>query len=221
MLQEDIERPSKALTAEEKFDSSSHLKGSPEEGFCAPKLNQSMIGLAWSLFVPRVFPQHTQDDSYLDPPEWISWSHTTLDVYATAILAANLPHDELGSLTFSCALRQSRSRRGLRLEFVTVPERGEICPRTAMIELLSSLPRLLRAKDVIGEVCYMPGEGCRMEIPYPGKMIAELCPSLRDRPCDLWPELTLKLDLTEELLDRARQVVELVWESGQFCGQPN
>jgi hypothetical protein len=219
MLQEEIERADNTVTPEERFASQS--KGSLEEGFCAPKLDESMIGLAWSLFVPRVFPEHAGDISFLNPPEFLSWSFTTLDVYATAILAANLPHDELGGLTFTCALRQGRSRRGLRLEFVTVPERADICPRTAMIELLSSLPRLLRAKDVVGDVCYMPGGGCRMEIPYPGKMVLELCPCLQNRPCDSWPEITLKIQPTEELLDRARRVVEYVWESGSFSGHLN
>jgi hypothetical protein len=220
MLQQGIETPPKSLTAEDGLNSASQVEGAAEAGQCAPRVEDSMIGLAWSLFTPQTFPEHAGDPAFVDPPEFVACSLTTLDVYATAILAANLPHDELGGLTLICALRQNRSRRGLRFEFVTVPERGQICPRTAMIELLSSLPRLLRAKNVVGEVCYLPGEGCRMEIPYPGKMMAELCPSLRDRACDLWPEMILKIDPTKELLDRARQMVEFVWETG-LCGHPN
>jgi hypothetical protein len=96
----------------------------------------------------------------------------------------------------------------LLLEFVTIPERGLIFPRTALFELLTTFPGLLRTKNLKRNASYALGSGCPMVIPYPGKMIAGLTPCLRDRPPDLWPEVFLRIVPTGQLVSRARTAVK-------------
>jgi hypothetical protein len=193
-----------------------------EEGFCSRKLEDSMLGLHWSLFRPRRFPEHADDTRFSNPPEFLSLSFSTLDAYATAILAAPFRRAPLGDLTFTCRLKQGQLDSRLQLQFVTIPERGRILPGTAMIELLRSFPDLLRIKDAeASAVYYLEGEGCPMQFAYPGQMIVEVCPFLRDRPLDLWPEVTLTVLPTEELVVRAKTLVEFVRNSASIDGDPN
>jgi hypothetical protein len=193
-----------------------------EEGFSSPKIEDSMLGLDWSLFVARKFPEHDRDTSFWNPPEFISYALSTLDAYATAMLAAHFPRIPLGVLTFTCRLKQSVLNSRLQLEFVTIPERGNIRPGTAMLELLNSFPELLRAKGLEEDaVYYLEGEGCPMQLAYPGQMLVKACPFLRDRPLDLWPEVTLRITPTQELVIRAQSILEFVWNSASIDGDPN
>ena len=156
------------------------------------------------------------------PPEFLSLSFSTLDAYATAMLAAPFRRAPLGDLTFTCRLKQGQLDSRLQLQFVTIPERGKILPGTAMIELLRSFPDLLRIKDAeASAVYYLEGEGCPMQFAYPGQMVVEVCPFLRDRPLDLWPEVTLTIPPTEELVVRAKTLVEFVRNSASIDGDPN
>ena len=61
-----------------------------EGGFCAPKIEDSMLGLDRSSFVTRNFPEPPQDTSFRSPPEFVSYALSTLDAYSTAILAAHV-----------------------------------------------------------------------------------------------------------------------------------
>jgi hypothetical protein len=193
-----------------------------EEGFSSPKIEDSMLGLDWSLFVARDFPEHAQDISFRNPPEFISYAYSTLDAYATAMLAAHFPRVPLGILTFTCKLKQNQLNSRLELEFITIPERGNIRPGTAMLELLESFPDLLRAKGLEEDaVYYLEGEGCPMLFAYPGRMLVTACPFLRDRPLDLWPEVSLAITPTEELVIRAQTLVEFVRNSDSRDGDPN
>jgi hypothetical protein len=202
------ERRYKALTPDEIDRLLLAYKRLLEEGFCPPRLDDSILGLDWSLFRPRTFPEHGDDARFRNPPEFISLSFATLDAYAAAFLAADVAHDRLGELTFLCRLRQGQIHSQLQLEFVTIPERGFIFPRTALFQLLATFPGLLRAKNLKKKACYAAGAGCPMTIPYPGKMIAGLTPCLRDRPPDLWPEVFLRIVPTGELVLRARTAVQ-------------
>jgi hypothetical protein len=206
-LQEE-ERRYKALTSEEIDRLLLAYQRLVEEGFCPPRLDDSILGLDWSLFRPRTFPEHAEDPRFRNPPEFISVSFATLDAYAAAILAARIAHEVLGELTFLCRLRQSELNSQLQLEFMTVPERGFLSPRIALFELLSTFPRLLQAKNLRRNASYALGAGCPMVIAYPGKMIAEFSPCLRDRPRNLWPEVFLKLLPNEQLILRARTAVK-------------
>jgi hypothetical protein len=76
-----------------------------------------------------------------------------------------------------------------------------------MLELLNSIPRLLKATGIEPrEIAYMLGEGHRMQFDYPGKMVASRSPYLYDRPVELWPSVTLSLAATDEFVTRARRV---------------
>ena len=51
-----------------------------------------------------------------------------------------------------------------------------------MLEMLNSFPRLLQSKAIeAGAVFFLEGEGCAMQFPYPGRMVAEESPFLRDQ----------------------------------------
>jgi hypothetical protein len=192
-----------------------------EEGFCAPKIEDSMLGLERSLFVTRKFPEHTQDTIYQSPPEFVSYALSTLDAYSTAILAAHVERTP-GVLHFSCSLKQRDPDSQLQLEFLTTPERGKIMPGTAMLELLNAFPDLLRAKGIQEDaIFYLQGEGCPMLLPYPGRMLVKVSPFLRDRPLDLWPQATLSIVPTNELVIRAKAIVEFVRDTEPVAGYPN
>jgi hypothetical protein len=214
--------PYKKLTPEEKDRVLGAVKQWLDGGFSSPKIEDSMIGLDWSLFVWRAFPKHAEDTSFRNPPEFISFAFSTLDAYATAMLAAHFPPIPLGTLAFTCRLKQNKLDSRLRLEFVTVPERGNIRPGTAMLELLNSFPEILRAKGLKAEsVSYLEGEGCPMQLAYPGQMVVEVSPYLRDRPLDLWPEVTLSITPTQELVLRAQTLLEFLRDSASLEGDPN
>ena len=211
------------LEAREKvFQRECDLKIWMEEGFCAPKIENSMLGLDWSLFVTRSFPDHLEDTSFLPPPEFVSYAVSTLDAYTTAMLAAHIVRAPLGVLHFSCRLKQREVDSQLQLEFVTTTERGKIVPGTAMLELLNAFPDLLRAKGIQEDaVYYLQGEGCPMLFAYPGRMLVKVSPFLRDRPLDLWPQATLSIAPTDELVIRAKAVVEFVQNTAPMAGNPN
>lgn len=192
-----------------------------EGGFCAPKIEDSMLGLDRSLFVTRNFPGHTQDTSFQSPPEFVSYALSTLDAYSTAILAAHVERTP-GVLHFSCSLKQRDADSQLQLEFVTTPERGKIMPGTAMLELLNAFPDLLRAKGIQEDtIFYLQGEGCPMLLPYPGRMLVKVSPFLRDRPLGLWPQATLSIVPTDELVIRAKAIVEFMRDTEPMAGNPN
>ncbi len=192
-----------------------------EEGLCAPKIEDSMLGLDRSLFVTRKFPEHTQDTNFQSPPEFVSYALSTLDAYTTAILAAHVERPP-GVLHFSCSLKQRDADSQLQLEFLATPARGKILPGTAMVELLSAFPDLLRAKGIQEDaIFYLQGEGCPMLLPYPGRMLVKVSPFLRDRPLDLWPQATLSIVPTDELVLRAKAIVEFVRDTEPMDGLPN
>jgi hypothetical protein len=207
-LLEQDKRPYKKLTSEEKDRLILTYKRLLEEGFCAPRLDDSILGLDWSLFQSRVFPEHADDTRFLNPPEFVSIALATLDAYAAAMLAAQWAHDRPGELTFLCRLGRSELNLQLQLEFQTLPERGSFVPRAALLELLATFAGLLRAKNLRLNAYYGQGAGFPLVIPYPGKMIAELSPCLKDRPRGLWPEISLRILPTQDLLSRARGVVK-------------
>jgi predicted RNA-binding Zn-ribbon protein involved in translation (DUF1610 family) len=211
------------LEAREKgFQRECDLKIWMEEGFCAPKIEDSMLGLDWSLFATRGFPEHSEDTSFRNPPEFVSYALSTLDAYSTAVLASHIERASLGFLHFSCRLKQREVDSQLQLEFVTTPERGKILPGTAMLELLSAFPDLLRAKGIQEDaVYYLQGEGCPMLLAYPGRMLVKVSPFLRDRPLDLWPQATVSITPTDELVIRAKAVVEFVQNIAPMTGAPN
>jgi len=207
---------------EQGFQRECDLKIWMEEGFCAPKIEDSMLGLDWSLFATRSFPEHSEDSSFQDPPELVSYALSTLDAYSTAVLAAHIEPTSLGVLHFHCRLKQREVDSQLQLEFVTTPERGQILPGTAMLELLNAFPDLLRAKGIQEDaVYYLQGEGCPMVLAYPGRMRVKVSPFLRDRPLDLWPQTTLSIAPTDELVMRATAVVEFLQNTEPMTDNPN
>ena len=181
-------------------------------------LDASLLGLDWLLFVRRGFPGGPDELTLSDSAELTACSLAALDAYATAILACHLRLKDPGELTFQCTLAQNKVDSKLKFVFVTNTEFGDIPPRTAMIDLLSSFPQLLKVKRMAANASYLPGAGCPMEIPYPGSTPGGLCALLRDRPDTQWPQVTLKLRPNEDLVRRARGLVDFIWESGAFRG---
>ena len=193
-----------------------------EEGGCQPKMEPSLLGLDWSSFVTRKFPDYAEQIRFWNPPEFISYGFSALDAYATAMLAAHFSYRSLGVLNFTCSLRRHDPESQLHLEFATIPEQGRISPDSVMLELLNSFPRLLQTKRIeAGAVFFLQGEGCGMQFAYPGRMVAKASPFLRDRPDDLWPQVTLSLTPTDELRTRAQDILTFLLNTFSMEGDPN
>lgn len=202
------------LSREQRDRTVRELRNLTEEGCCSPKLQPSLLGLDWSCFVTRKFSEHPDTVSFWNPPEFISYGFSTLDAYATAVLAAHFSFRLLGVLAFSCNLKRRAPESAMYLEFTVTPEQGRINPDAIMVELLRSFPELLYARDIEANAwLFLEGEGCAMEFDYPGHMVADASPFLRDRPVDLWPQVTLCLTPTDELRIRAQKILRFLRSS--------
>lgn len=208
------DRPYEKLSPESKDRVLNELTRRLEEGFCQPKMEPSLLGLDWSSFATREFPEYAGQISFGNPPEFISYAFSALDAYATAMLAAHFSYRSLGVLNFTSSLKRRGPESQMHLEFTAIPERGRINPDSVIIELLRSFPRLLQAKGIeAGAVLFLEGEGCGMEFAYPGRMMAKASPFLRDRPDDRWPQVTLSLTPTDELRIRAQNILAFLLSS--------
>jgi hypothetical protein len=127
------DRPYKELSPESKDRVLSELTRWLEEGFCQPKMEPSLLGLDWSLFATREFPEYADQTSFENPPEFISYAFSALDAYATAILAAHFSYRSLGVLNFTSSLKRRGPESQMHLEFTTIPERGRINPDSVII----------------------------------------------------------------------------------------
>lgn len=216
------ERRWPALSEEQQEATLREFKRWMEEGGCQPKMEPSLLGLDWSLFVTRKFPEYADQISFRNPPEFVSYGFSALDAYATAMLAAHFSFRSLGVLNFTCSLKRSGPESQMYLEFVTIPEQGRINPDPVMLEMLNSFPRLLQTKRIeAGAVFFLEGEGCGMRFAYPGQMVAKASPFLRDRPDDLWPQVTLSLTPTDELRIRAQDILAFLLSPDPVEGNPN
>ncbi|MGA9425133.1 MAG: hypothetical protein WBV33_08645 [Terracidiphilus sp.] len=210
------------LTPEQRESVIREFRRSLEAGGCSPKLNPSLLGLDWELFETREFPEYANEVCFGNPPEFISLAFSALDAYATAMLAAHFSYRSLGVLNFTCSLKRSGPESQMHLEFATIPEQGHINPDSVILEMLKSFPRLLQTKRIeAGTVFFLEGEGCAMQFAYPGRMVAEASPFLRDRPHDLWPQVTLSLTPTDELRIRAQVILAFLLSSTSMDGSPN
>jgi hypothetical protein len=210
------------LSVEQREATLKEFKRWMEEGGCQPKMEPSLLDLDWSSFVTRKFPECAERTRFENPPEFISYAFSALDAYATAMLATHISYCSLGALNFTCSLKQSGPESQMHLEFATIPERGRISPDAVMLELLNSFPRLLQTKGIeAGAVLFLEGEGCVMQSPYPGQMVAKASPFLRGRPDELWPQATLSLTPTDELRIRAQDILAFLLSSTPVEGNPN
>jgi hypothetical protein len=193
-----------------------------DEGNCQKELQPSLLGLDWSSFLTRKFTENPNDSRFWNPPEFIYYGFSTLDAYATAMLAAHFATDSLGELTFKCKLFEPDPGRGLQLRFETVPEHGRIDSDQIMLELLNSLRSVIQSKGIeVGVVLFLEGDGCPMSCEYPGRIKSSVSRFLKDRSLDLWPETTLTLVPTNELRMRARQVMDFLHDSNSASGELN
>jgi len=101
-------------------------------------------------------------------------------------------------------------------------DRRQINAGSVMVELLRSFPELLRTKRVDpGAVYFREAEGCLMDFAYPGQIVATASPFLRDRPVNLWPQVSLNLTPTNELRTRAREILNFLQSSAPTDRDPN
>ena len=193
-----------------------------EKGFFQRKMEPSLLGLDWSLFISRKFQEDPVPVSLWDPPEFISCAYSALDAYATAMLAARASYSSLGDLNFTCSLKRRNYQSDLYLELATTPERGRIDPGTVILDMLRSFPVVLGTKSFdTCSVMFMEGEGCVMEFSYPGRMVLHRSPFLRDRPTYLWPQVTLSLTPTDELRIRAGRILAFLLSPTSIVDKPN
>jgi hypothetical protein len=216
------ERRWPALSEEQQKETLREFKRWMEEGGCQRKMEPSLLGLDWSLFVTRKFPEYAEQMCFENPPEFISYGFSALDAYATAMLATHFSFRSLGVLNFTCNLKRKDTESQMYLEFAMLPERGRVNADSVMLELLNSFPRLLRTRRIdVDTVFFLEGEGCRVWFGYPGRMVAKASPFLRDRPDELWPEVTLSLTPTDELRIRAQDILAFLLSSAPVEGNPN
>lgn len=180
-----------------------------QEGDIGPNLDDSLLGLDWSLFRPRTFPEQEGDTTLITPPEFRVYAFSALDAYVTALLDADTFYHPGGTINCTCSLRQDATG-GLDMELKTDPSQANAGSRRVMIELLNSFPSLLRARKIEAkEVSYLKAGHC-MKFAYPGHMVVSLSPYLRDRPLELWPSVTLSLPVSDELVTRASMITEFL-----------
>jgi len=60
---------------------------------------------------------------------------------------------------------------------------------------------------------WMEGPGCSLTISYPGRLVSQKSPLLRDRPVGEWPCASLTIRVTEALRSRARDVLAFIRSS--------
>jgi hypothetical protein len=93
------------------------------------------------------------------------------------------------------------------------PRRSPIYPRTEEARLPTVPPLTEYRSDERGEF--------KLILKYPGQMVPEKSPYLRDRPAHLWPSISLSLTPTQALLSRARQVVAFLKSPQDTDATPN
>jgi hypothetical protein len=178
-----------------------------QAGDNAPSLDDSLLGLDWSLFHPRKFPGLDEDRTLLTPPEFRNYALSALDAYATALLDGDPSNRPGGTLHCTCSLRQEANGR-LEMELKTDSCRTNTSWRTVMVNLLNSFPKLLTDRGIkAGEIAYLR-EGNYMKFAYPGQMVVSRSCYLCNRPLELWPSVTLVLPVTAELVERAKKITE-------------
>jgi hypothetical protein len=211
----------KRLSEEEKHAVLSEWRSWLEEGFSQPKLEDSLIGLDWSLFRARTFPEHENDILFRTPPEFMMYAFSALDAYVTALLGTDSANPGHGIFDYTCSLKQGAAA-DLHMELNCSPEQRNTGSRRLMLELLNSFPRLLEARGIETEtVAYLIGPGHPMQFAYPGAMVASRSPYLCHRPAELWPAVTLSLAANDELVTRARKITAFLMNAEAEDGVPN
>jgi hypothetical protein len=250
------ERKWPALTPEQEDAMIKNFKIWTEEGKCQRKLRPPLLGLDWDEFVFAKCPGHEGEIAFESPPEFVSIGLATLDAYATAVLAGDLPFETLGVLRFQCDLgRFNPGPDAVSLDLCTVlvfrmdSERGGVDFDSVMPSVIDAFGYLLSSLD-IGvyeglvhprrfQLSPRPGGGrppadprlveyrsdewgeFKLLLHYPGQMVPEKSPYLRDRPAHLWPSVSLTLTPTEALRSRAREVVAFLRGSPNTEEAPN
>jgi hypothetical protein len=205
IIADEQSRRYKRLSEEEKDRVCNAVRSLMQEGLCPPNLDDSLLGLDWSLFHPRTFPEQEHDPNFKTPPEFRFYALSALDAYATALLNTRLGAGANGMFHYTCSLKQDAAAQ-LQMELKTSPAQPWTGSRRVMIELLNSFPKLLKARRIEAEEVAYSHQGHRMWFTYPGKMVASRSPYLYDRPVELWPSVTLSLAASDELVTRARKI---------------
>jgi hypothetical protein len=205
-IAEDQTRRYQPLSDEQRGRVLSAFRSWLQAGLCQPKLDDSLLGLDWSLFHPRTFPGHDNDTSFQTPPEFMSYAFSALDAYVTALLGTDIADRRHEVFEYTCSLKQDAAA-DLQMELKSSPHQRNTGSRSLMLMLLHSFPRLLKARGIVAEeIPYLWGPGHRMQFAYPGQMVACRSPYLCDRPAELWPTITLSFAANYELVTRARKI---------------
>ena len=210
-------RPYQRLSEEAKDRVRRAVVQDTRAGNSSPRLDDSLLGLDWSLFHPRNFPGQEEDLTLRTPLEFTIYASSALDAYVTALLDADPPKRPGGTIDCTCSLRQDKAGS------LTMHLKTDSCQMNTgwwlvMMNLLNSFPKLLQARGIkAGEIAYLR-EGNHVRFTYPGQMVVSCCPYLCDRPLDLWPSVTLVLTITDELVERAQKVSELLRSDGAGGG---
>jgi hypothetical protein len=188
-----------------------------QAGDISPNLDDSLLGLDWSLFHARTFPGQEEDTTHRTPPEFVSYALSALDAYVIALLDGAPSNRPGTTLDCSCSLTQDATGR-LQMELKTNPCQTNISWRWVMMTLLNSFPKLLRARGIkANEIAYLR-EGNYMKFDYPGQMVVNHSSYLCNRPLELWPCVALVLPITDELVERAKKITEFVRSDGTGGG---
>lgn len=221
IIAEDQTRRYEPLSEEQRHRVLSVFRSWLQAGFCQPKLEDSLLGLDWSLFHPRTFPGHENETSFGTPPEFMMYAFSALDAYVTALLATDLANRDHGIFDYTCSLKQDAAA-DLQMELKSSPHQRNTGSRSLMLMLLHSFPRLLKARGIeADEIPYLRGPGHRMQFAYPGQMVACRSPYLCDRPTELWPAVTLSLAANDELVTRARKITAFLMNAEAEDGVTN
>ena len=176
-----------------------------EEGCCQPKLEPSLLGLEWDCFSTYKFPQGWQD-----PPEFAPIAFSILDAYAAAILASGFEFEAEEPVSLGAQLTRIMLDGPTTIELWMNAERWPLNTHDHNPEIYSAFREFLTVRQFEEEktkFAWMEGPGCRLYIGYPGQMVSQKSPFLRNRWGDDWPRATLKLRVTDAMKGRAREVL--------------
>lgn len=213
-------RPYEPLSPEGKERVLRYVKQTQDAGGIQPNLAPSLLGLDWFDFETRKFPESYDLTSFHNPGEFVILAFSALDAYAVSILAADFSFPSLGALDLTCSLKRRNPASAMHLEFLTKPERGRMDATLSAVDLADCFTEALHARGLKVSCLRLQPQGCLLEIAYPGLMIADRSPYLRNRPVDLWPQATLHLQPTEALRLQARALVSFL-QMPPVGGQPN
>jgi hypothetical protein len=204
------------LTSEQLEAVLSEVKRSMEEGYLSPKLEPSLLGLDWDCFSTQEFSESATRQEWRNPPEFVPIGFSILDAYTAAILSSGFEFEPEELVSFRCRLTRFMLDGPTRIELRMKADRWPLATYDHHNEIHTAFRDLLGARgfdEARTQFLWQEGPGCPLSVSYPGNLVSQKSPLLRDRPVEEWPRASLTIPVTNELRSRARDVLAFLRSS--------